>query len=100
MLLALDLHAPVQVWNLLMLYELSDTKRISPTLQSDLESRIKAFLNIRRFTTEDEIDFALETIKDRVMRLRAMSPFLEDDSDDEGELKVEWVGVGSNQTNK
>merc|ERR1712151_689309 len=41
-----------------------------------------------RFTTEQEIDFATELIKDRVMRLRQMSPFF-DESDDE---QVDWVG--------
>jgi len=43
-----------------------------------------------RFTTVEEIDFAVDIIKDRVGRLRRMSPFGEDESDDE----VEWVGGG------
>lgn len=41
-----------------------------------------------RFTTEEEIDFAVDIIKDRVDRLRKLSPFF-DESDDE---KVDWVG--------
>lgn len=44
---------------------------------------------IGRFTTEEEIDFAVETIQDRVHRLRLMSPFYEDE---DSEDNVEWVG--------
>merc|ERR1712151_272824 len=40
-----------------------------------------------RFTTGEEIEFAIEIIKDRVHRLRQMSPFFDDDDD-----QVEWVG--------
>lgn len=44
---------------------------------------------IGRFTTDNEVDFAVDMIKDRVARLRAMSPFFDDD--DEGPETVEWV---------
>lgn len=46
---------------------------------------------IGRFTTESEVEFAIELIKDRVHRLRQMSPFF-DQSDEED--AVEWVGGG------
>jgi len=46
---------------------------------------------IGRFTTESEVEFAIELIKDRVHRLRQMSPFF-DESDEED--SVEWVGGG------
>ena len=46
---------------------------------------------IGRFSTEAEIDLAIEILKDRVKVLRAMSPLL---TEDEEEIKVEWVQGG------
>lgn len=46
-----------------------------------------------RYSTDEEVDLALGIVKDRVRVLRAMSPFLEEDSDDD-DLTVDWVGVG------
>lgn len=83
-----------------MLSELQVIRKISLTLllDSDLRKQLSSLekpllIFFRRFTTEDEVDLAVEIIKDRVKVLRAMSPFLEDDSDDD-DIKVDWVGVG------
>lgn len=45
-----------------------------------------------RYSTEEEIDLASTIVQDRVRVLRAMSPFLT--SDEEEEMKVEWVHGG------
>lgn len=45
-----------------------------------------------RFTTEEEIDFAIKTVKDNVQRLRDMSPLWEMVQEGVDISKIEWTG--------
>lgn len=45
----------------------------------------------RRYTTEQEVKLASEIIVDRVKVLRAMSPFITEDEDEE--LEVSWKNI-------
>ena len=47
---------------------------------------------VGRFTTDEEIDFAIDLVKDAVTRLREMSPLWEMSQEGIDISKIEWAG--------